>query len=91
MTQSSDSARDLIADEIMAEARVAFSDAVQVWWNHGVPAGTALIARALMARDKRAAEIARRRIIGGYLHGGSEFMDGEAIATAILTYEPEAK
>lgn len=46
-----------------------------------------LIATALRARDERAARIARQRIVGGHMHGSPEWSDGEAIATAILTYD----
>lgn len=56
-------------------------------WNQPHDVRATKVAVALFARDKRAAEIARRRIVGGYLHGTPEWADGDSIAAAILTYE----
>lgn len=68
---------DKIPDEIMREANKLWEDGLR----DGTPDAAIPIARALMARDKRAAEIARKAFSHG-LPGGA----AEVIATAILTY-----
>lgn len=84
---------DKIPDEIMREADLATQGHNGVWINS--PEGRAILASALMARDKRAAEIARDKA-NRRLKAATQSIDpntqqaqaqfGHQIATAILTY-----
>lgn len=90
---------DQIPEEIMREALAVAGHVYDPTSSKGAhDYVTSLVARALMARDKRAAEIARQEI--DTYHGGvsaidvrfsitrgPRWRDGAAIATAILTYE----
>lgn len=78
---------DSIPDEIMQEAMRIARDTECMPSSGNV----LLIARALMARDQRAAEIARRKIVSGIYAGTAEWPDGEDIADAILTYDEAQK
>lgn len=81
---------DRIPEEIMREAvrTLAVARAHTAFLNSREQDAIAKhIARALMARDQRAAEIARRKIVSGIYAGTAEWPDGEDIADAILTYD----
>lgn len=73
-----------LPEELVAEAREVWR-AASGFDNIGTGDPVTVIARALMAERERAARIARRKIVGGYMHGSPEFVDGDVIADAILS------
>ena len=75
---------DRIPDEIMREA----GDIVEAWVNETGPNIRIAIAHALMARDQRAAEIARKMFINRRdMPGQLAFAAGSEIAQDILSYD----